>query len=112
MLRLLPFYNAVTNRFLESSIIVTMTTSDDLMTMISARFDDTNARIDSIQRSLNGLESKEHAASEIQYLTYRISSMEDNLAKLKSTLWRTVCVVSTIVAFVVTTVVSIIAMFV
>ncbi len=85
-----------------------MTSSDDLMAMISARFDDTNARIDMLQKSLDGLESKEHAASEIEYLTYRIKAMEDTFDKTKKSIWRTVSAISGFVAFLVTTILAVI----
>lgn len=87
--------------------------SDDIASMINARFndmatrfDDTNERIESVQHSLDGLESKEHAASEIQHLTYRITLVEDSIEKSKSTMWRTASTISSIIAFVVTTVIS------
>lgn len=111
MLTLLTFYYSLFPASLRLPYYGGMTSSDDLMAMISARFDDTNARIDTLQKSLDGLESKEHAASEIQYLTYRITAMETNLNKLKSTLWRTVCTVSSVVAFIVTVAVSLIVAF-
>lgn len=84
--------------------------NSDLSSIINARFDDTNKRIENIQNSLNGLENKDHAASETAYLTYRISTVENEVTKTKATIWRTVCTVSGVVAFIVTLAVSIIAL--
>lgn len=80
----------------------------DLMEMMGARFDDTNARIDSLQKTLDGLESKEHASSEIHHLEYRIQSAENTFEKTKRSIWRTVSAISGFVAFLVTTLLTVI----
>lgn len=81
---------------------------NDLMEMMGARFDDTNARIDSLQKTLDGLESKEHASSEVNHLEYRIQTIETTFEKTKRSIWRTVSAISGFVAFLVTTLLTVI----
>lgn len=81
---------------------------NDLMEMMGARFDDTNARIDSLQQTLDGLESKEHASSEINHIEYRIQSIENTIEQNRKSMRRTVSALSGFVAFLVTTILTII----
>lgn len=81
---------------------------NDLQNMISYRFDDTNSRIQTIQNTLSGLETKDHAASELSHVNYRINDIKEQiddskeeLDAFRSQIYRTVTLITSILSIVV-----------
>lgn len=80
----------------------------DLKETLNTRFDGVNRQLDSIQAKLDDFETKDHAKAQSDSTDYRIKEVERQIEdadtkmdEYKSSIYRTVCVITSILSLVV-----------